>query len=162
MQTVLAEAVNRKRAELAPRVAELMRPVPGNVPVKPDEQRARFWQTDPKWTPEREAELWAKGLSPQDIGLLKYPYREVDAKANGRVTKRVQARYMQEMAALGPPEPQGIELAAQQFEMQGGGPQAQPSLGLGATMPAPVMAPPPAPIPPPVAPPMLPPMEGFV
>lgn len=180
--TIMAERMAEVKAQLVPRVAEVMRPVYGNVSVNKKEQRARFWQVEKGWTPEKERLLLtgmnpdgtpaigpdgqpAKPLSPREVGLLKYPNREIDAKAGGRADSlKMQAEYVREMAEWGPPEPEGLELLAQQAQQQdatpGAGPQAQPSLGRGAPMPAPEMAPPPA-VPPvePMAPEM-PPMQG--
>lgn len=154
---LFAEHYNTAMGELAPRVAEYLRPVLGNVNVSKDEQRRRFWQTAPGWTPEREAELLALGASREDVGLRKYPWREIDAKADGRADDdRAQVKWMQEMADLGPPEPDQLEALApapEPTEQQGGVPPLQPDPAVGAAMPAPQMAAAPAPVPP---------MEGAV
>lgn len=168
--SLMAEAYNTALNQMVPRVAEYLRPVYGNSAVSKAEQRARFWQTAKGWTPEQEAALLAQGKSRQDIGLRKYPYREIDAKAGGRAEdERAQAEYVREMAALGPPEQNALEsLAPPESDEQGAAPQEQPLLGLGAVAPAPVTAPVTAPTPaaptmPPVAPtPMPMPMEGAV
>lgn len=154
--TLIAERFNATKANLAERVAEVMRPVYGNVTIDKQEQRARFWQVEKGWTPEKERMLLTglnpdgtpaigpdgqpvKPLTPQQVGLLKYPHREIDAKAGGRAfSLKAQADYMREMAELGPPEPDGLESAG------GTTPQAQPSLGSVAVAPAPQTAPPPA------------------
>lgn len=175
--TQFAERLNEVKAQLVPRVAEAMRPVYGNVSVSKKEQRARFWQTVKGWTPEKERMLLtglnpdgspvigpdgkpAKPLSPREVGLLKYPSREIDAKADGRADSlKLQAEYVREMAELGPPEPEGLELLAQQAmpqEPQGAGPQAPAGPAVGATMPAPQMAPSP------VVPTAAPAMEGML
>lgn len=177
--TQFAERLTEVKAQLVPRVAEAMRPVLGNVPVSKKERRARFWQTAKGWTPEKERMLLtglnpdgtpvigpdgrpAKPMTPQEVGLVKYPNREIDAKAGGRADSlKAQVDYIEEMAALGPPEPEGLELLAQQAmpqEPQGAGPQAPAIPAVGATMPAPMMAPPP--VVPTDAPVMAPPVMG--
>lgn len=132
--TLIAERFNDTKARIAERVAEMMRPVYGNVTVNKREQRARYWQQEQGWTPEQERLLLtglnpdgtpalgpdgqpAKPLTPQQVGLLKFPNREIDAKAGGRAfSLKAQAEYMREMAELGPPEPDGLELAAMQAQ----------------------------------------------
>lgn len=110
---LFAEHYNTAMGELAPRVAEYLRPVLGNVNVSKDEQRRRFWQTAKGWTPEREMELLMQGASREDVGLMKHPWREIDAKADGRADdERAQALWAQEMADLGPPEPSPLEQMA--------------------------------------------------
>lgn len=110
---LFAEHYNTALGELAPRVAEYLRPVLGNVSVSKDEQRRRFWQTAKGWKPEREMELLLQGMSREDVGIMKYPWREIDAKADGRADdEREQVKWMQEMADLGPPEPEGLEAMA--------------------------------------------------
>lgn len=134
--TLIAERFNATKANLAERVAEVMRPVYGNVTIDKQEQRARFWQVEKGWTPEKERMLLTglnpdgtpaigpdgqpvKPLTPQQVGLLKYPHREIDAKAGGRAfSLKAQADYMREMAELGAPEPDGLELAALQTQPQ--------------------------------------------
>lgn len=147
IQTRIAERLAEFKADFVPRVAELRRPVLGNVTVSKDERRRRWWQEDDGWTPEREAALLAGGMSREDVGILKYPYREVDARAAGRGDPRKEALYAKEMSDLGPPEPDPLETAAQSVEA-GAGPQVQePSLAAipsGLSMPAaPEMASPP-------------------
>lgn len=174
--TLLAERMLEVKAQIVPRVAESMRPVYGNVTVNKKEQRARFWQVADDWSDEKERQLLTglhpdgtpafdamgqpvKPLTPRQVGLLKFPNREIDAKAGGRADSlKMQAEYVREMAALGPPGPDVIAAQMPVPEMPAVGAQAQPSLGLGATMPAPPMAAPPADIMTTQAP--VPPMQG--
>lgn len=108
--SLMAEAYNTALGQMVPRVAQYLRPVYGNSPVSKDEQRRRFWQEAKGWTPERDLELQAQGMSPEDVGLLKYHLRELDAKADGRADDlKAQALWVKEMAELGPPEPDGLE-----------------------------------------------------
>lgn len=168
--TLIAERFNDTKARIAERVAEVMRPVYGNVTISKREQRARFWQVEKGWTPEKERLLLtglnpdgtpalgpdgqpAKPRTPQQVGLLKYPHREIDAKAGGRAfSLKAQADYMREMAELGPPEPDGLELAALQMQ-----PQSEMA---PVAAPEPVMPPAPMPVapmqPPAGVPPMMP------
>ena len=119
IQTEFARRLAEFKSEFVPLVAALQRPVLGNQPISKTEQRHRFWQEDPAWTPEHEQELLAKGMSPQDVGLLKYPFRELDAKAAGRSDDdHAQVRYVSEMAKLGPPPPEPLAAAAAQIQAQ--------------------------------------------
>lgn len=164
IQTEFARRLASFKSDFVPLVAALQRPVLGNQPISKAEQQHRFWQTEPGWRPEHEAELLAKGMSPQDVGLLKYPFRELDAKAAGRSDDdRAQVRYVQEMATLGPPPPEPLAAAAQQIQAQQPPPPALPTvapLPPPPFQPAPLpdlpIAPPAAPIAPPVAPAPLP------
>lgn len=130
LPTRMADATVALQKELVPRIAKLMRPVAGNVKVKPEERRQRWWQVDDGWTPEKELRLLGfnpdgtplldpttgqpvKGMSRQDVGILKYPYREIDARAAaGADDDRAMAKYAKEMTDLGPPEPDPIQQAA--------------------------------------------------
>ncbi len=116
IQTRLAEALADFKREFPPRVAELMRPVPGNVAVSKRERQARWWQTEKGWTEEKERQLLMGGMSRQDVGLLKYPHREIDARTAGRGDKRREAEYARDMTALGPPAPEPLEQAALDVE----------------------------------------------
>jgi hypothetical protein len=133
IQTRFAERLRDFKAEFAPKVAKLNRPVLGNVPVSKDERRRRWWQQEDGWTPEHELMLLtalnpdgspiidANGrpkqpLSREDVGLLKHPYREVDAMAFGAGDERKVAAYAREMSDLGPPDPEPLELAAMQAQ----------------------------------------------
>lgn len=117
LQSRFAEATKDLQDALVPRVAKLMRPVPGNVNVSKQERWRRWWQEEAGWTPEHEAELLAGGMSREDVGILKYPAREIDARAFGGMNdERGQAKYAQEMTDLGPPPPDPLEQAAQQVE----------------------------------------------
>lgn len=182
LPTIFSEAISRERQAVASRVAEHMRPVYGHEPVKPDERRRRFWQTAPGWTVEHEYRLLtgmnpdgtpvidnetgqlANPMSPRAVGLLKYPNREIDAKAGGRADDLAAiTKYMREMAEMGPPDPEPLEAMAQQ---QGGqdadtirGGRAVDGLGTGPLLgTATPEAPPAVPMAPPaaVAPPMVP------
>ena len=141
ISTRIAEQVIALKGELVPKVAALRRPVLGNVPVNPEERQRRWWQQAKGWTPEKEQALLASGMTPEDIGLLKYPNREIDARAAGHGDPRKEAEYAGDMSAMGPPAPEPLEAAALATEEAGSGPQVQPSLGRGATTPAPTMAP---------------------
>lgn len=112
IQTRLAERLDDFVKEFAPRVAEINRPVLGNVPVKPAERQARWWQEAKGWTPEQEMALLQQGMSREDVGLLKYPNREIDARAAGRGDPRKEATYARDMSAMGPPPPEPLEAAA--------------------------------------------------
>lgn len=119
LQTKVAERLNERVKEIAPRVAERMRPVLGNVPVSKDERRRRWWQvaddwpTDPEGDRARQLALLESGMTRQDVGLLKYKYREIDMKAAGDGDDdRKMAEYAREMTALGPPAPDPLEAAA--------------------------------------------------
>lgn len=153
VQTRFAERVREAVEDFAPRVAKLRRPVLGNVPVSKEERRRRWWQEDDGWSPEHERMLLTatmpgpdgvlvplldangrpkKPMSPEDVGLLRFPYREVDAVAFGMDDDRKIAEYAQEMTALGPPDPDPLE----QIAMQARPPEAASS----APPMAPVMA----------------------
>jgi hypothetical protein len=88
-------------------------------------------------------------MTPQDVGVLKFPMREVDAKAGGNADdERAQVRYVEEMAALGPPPPEPLEEEAQRIEAQQAPPRPapMPMPPVGATLPAiPSGTPPPVP-----------------
>lgn len=113
----IAEKIQPFLDEIGSRVAKLQRPVYGNVHVDKEEQRRRFWQIEKGWTPEQEMALLQGGMTPQDVGLLKYPYREIDSKAGGRHDDEMaQYTYMQEHADLGPPPPEPLQAAAQATE----------------------------------------------
>lgn len=153
LQTLFAEAWKAEKDAIVPRVAEYSRPVYGNVPVSKDERRLRFWQTEEGWTPEREYRLLtgmnpdgtpvidpqtgqpAVPLSPRAVGIIKFPYREIDAKAGGRADDlSAIAAYFREMAELGPPEPEHTELMAmQQGERDAGDTLAMGSAAGGST-----------------------------
>jgi hypothetical protein len=140
--TEFAEATQAFQDDLAPRVAALMRPVLGNVPVSKDERRRRWWQEEKGWTPEKEQQLLASGMSREDVGLLRFPNREIDARAAGHGDVRKEAEYARDMSALGPPPPEPLEAAALALETEEeAGSQAQPSLGVEAVASAPEMAP---------------------
>lgn len=130
IQTRIAERLREFKADFVPRVAELRRPVLGNVPVSKDERRRRWWQEAEGWTPEQELALLgfnpdgtprldpvtgqpAKPLSREDVGLLRWPLREIDARAAGKGDVRKEAQYAREMSDLGPPPPDTLETAAQ-------------------------------------------------
>lgn len=145
IQTRIAERLNDRVGDIAPRVAERMRPVLGNVPVNKDERRRRWWQVEKGWTEEKEMQLLDSGMNRQDVGLLKYPTRELDMKAAGNGDDdRAMAMYAKEMTDLGPPPPEPLEAAAQAIE-EGAGATGAAGPAVGATMPAPTMAPPPTP-----------------
>lgn len=133
IQTRFARQVKDFVKDFAPRVAVLNRPVLGNVPVSKDERRRRWWDEEDGWTPEHELMLLtalnpdgtpildANGrpkqpLSREDVGLLKYPNREVDAMAFGAGDERKAAEYAREMTDLGPPDPEPLEMAAMQAQ----------------------------------------------
>jgi hypothetical protein len=138
VSTRVAEALDARVKELAPRVAALMRPVLGNVTVSKDERHRRWWQEEKGWTREKEQALLASGMSREDVGLLKYPHREIDARAAGHGDVRKEAEYARDMTALGPPAPEPLEAAALALETEGeAGSPLQPSLGVEAVPPAP-------------------------
>lgn len=135
----IAEHKERFMEDLGDRVAELQRPVPDNVHVRPAERQRRWWQVDKDWPTDPEAarahELALQGFAPdgtplldaqgtpvegisaQDVGLLKHPYREIDAKVFGGYDDDMgQYRYAQQMAELGPPDPEPLETEAQAIE----------------------------------------------
>lgn len=122
-QDRIAQAAEPFLDELAGKVAAIQRPVAGNVKVSPAERRARWWQQADGWTPEQEQTLLtgrgpdgaplldAQGrpkqpLSAEDVGLLKHPYREVDAMAFSGGDEAKAARYARDMSAEGPPGPE--------------------------------------------------------
>lgn len=131
LPTMMADAVIKAQNELVPRVAKLMAPVAGNEKVSKDERHRRWWQEDEGWTPEREMTLLtglnpdgtpaidprtgmpAKPISREDVGLLKYPNREIDARAAaGADDERGAAKYAREMSEMGPPAPDPLGQAA--------------------------------------------------
>lgn len=130
LPTTFAKATQKLQDELVPRVAKLTRPVLGNEPVSKDERRRRWWQEEDGWTPEHEHMLLT-GLNPdgtpaldangqprkpmtrEDVGLLRFKWREIDARAAGNGDDdRLIAKYAQEMTALGPPDPDPLEQGA--------------------------------------------------
>jgi hypothetical protein len=126
LESRFAEATRDLQDTLVPMVAKLMRPVPGNVNVKPEERQRRWWQEDKGWTPEKEQQLLAGGMSPEDVGILKYPNREIDARAfGGQNDERGQAVYARDMSAMGPPPPDPLEMTAQEIQSQEAGSQVQ-------------------------------------
>ncbi len=147
IQSVFAERLAAFKDEFVQKVAALRRPVYGNVDVTQMEQRRQFWQVAEDWTPEKEAQLLLGGMSPQQVGLLKYPYRELVAKADGRASdERKMAEWVKKMAEMGAPEPEPLEalaVQAQPIEQPTpavAGPQAPPLMGVGDAAPAPAMA----------------------
>jgi hypothetical protein len=137
MQTRFAEATKELQDSLVPRISKLMRPVYGNVNVKPEERQRRWWQEEKGWTPEKEMQLLIGGMTPEDVGILKYPNREIDARAFGGMNdERGQAKYAQEMSAMGPPLPDPLEQEAQRIEQ----PPEPATLAAPAALPAPLVA----------------------
>lgn len=135
IQTKVAERIRDRVAVIAPLVAERQRPVLGNVPVSKVERRRRWWQqaddwpTDPQegqarelallgynpdWTPKLDAnDKPVKGLTRQDVGLIRFPNREIDMRAAGDGDDDTRmAAYAREMTSLGPPPPEPLEAAA--------------------------------------------------
>jgi hypothetical protein len=131
IQTRFAERLREFKADFIPKVAELNRPVLGNETVSKDERRRRWWQEEDGWTPEQERMLLTatypdgspilnpqtgtpmQPLTREDVGLLRFPHREIDALASsGPNDDRAIAKYAAEMTALGPPEPDLLEQAA--------------------------------------------------
>lgn len=111
IQTRIARQLHEFKREFVPKVAALKRPVLGNERVKPEERQRRWWQEAPDWTPEREMQLLAGGMTPEDVGLLRFPNREVDARAAGKGDERKTALYAKEMSELGPPPPDPLAQA---------------------------------------------------
>ena len=78
------------------------------------------------------------------MGLLKHPYREIDARAfGGSDDDRKIAKYAQEMSELGPPPPEPLEaaaLAARQETAPEPASSAAPTPSLPAEMASPVPA----------------------
>ena len=131
-----------------------------------DERRRRWWQTADDWPADPEesrirelqlrgyapdgtpllddAGLPVKGLSREDVGLLKFKYREIDARAfGGSDDDRKIAKYAQEMSELGPPPPEPLEaaaLAARQETAPEPASSAAPTPSLPAEMASPVPA----------------------
>jgi hypothetical protein len=112
VSTRIAERLIELKADLVPKVAALRRPVLGNVTVSADERHRRWWQEDKGWTAEKEQMLLASGMSREDVGLLKFPNREIDARAAGHGDVRKEAEYARDMSAMGPPAPEPLEAAA--------------------------------------------------
>ncbi len=132
----LAEATLKLQNELVPRIAKITGPPPENVSVSKDERWRRWWQKADDWPekPEesriRELQLLGfnpdgtpmldpttgqpvKGMSREDVGILMYPNREIDARAAAGVDDdRAMAKYAKEMTDLGPPPPDPLEQAA--------------------------------------------------
>ena len=84
---------NTKRQAIE--VAKLRGPAPGIKKLTPDEE-AVMWMTEAKdWSPQKEAELWAKpGATAEAIGLEKYPHRKKIMASDGRALDKLeQARY---------------------------------------------------------------------
>lgn len=153
VQTVLADRLKSFKEDFVPKVAALRRPVLGNVTVSKDERRRRWWQEEKDWTPEHELMLLTamnpdgtplldmngqpkKPLSREDVGLLRFPNRELDAKAFGRSDPRRESEYARDMSALGPPDLGPLEQAAQDVQPPEPTPSAAPmaeATPLGAT-----------------------------
>lgn len=153
LQAKVASRLRERARVVAPMVAARLGPPLGNVPVSRDERRRRWWQTaddwptDPEESRVKELALLGydpdglpipdaqgnpvQGLSREDVGLLKYPYRKIDARAAaGPDDERGAARYAREMSELGPPEPEPLELAARAAAESAG---AHSGPGAGAT-----------------------------
>lgn len=84
---------NTKRQAIE--VAKLRGPAPGTKKLTADEE-AVMWMTEAKdWSPQKEAELWAKpGATAEAIGLEKYPHRKKIMASDGRALDKLeQARY---------------------------------------------------------------------
>lgn len=135
----IAERKEQFMDDLSTKVAELQRPLPDQEHVKPEERQRRFWQVDKAWPKDPEEarikELALQGFNPdgtplldaqgnpvqgisaQDVGLLKYPMREIDAKVFGGYDDDMgQYQYMLKMSELGPPEPEPLEAEARAIE----------------------------------------------
>lgn len=136
LPTQFAEATTKLQGELVPRIAKLMRPVLGNESVSKAERQRRWWQKDENWPTDPEEDrakqlMLLTGLNPdgtpaldvngqprkpmtrEDVGLLMFKWREIDARAAGNGDDdRMIAKYAAEMTAMGPPEPDPLEGAS--------------------------------------------------
>lgn len=132
----IADRVEPFLDEVATHVAKMQRPVAGNERVGPTERQQRWWQEEDGWTPEKTWFLLGfepdgvtarldpqtgqpvKGMSREDVGLLRYPYREIDMRAasDDGDDDEAMAKYARDMTALGPPPPDPLEVAAAQAQ----------------------------------------------
>ena len=184
LQDRVAEGYEPFMDDLADRIAALQRPIADNVHVKPEERQRRWWQTEKGWTPEREYTLLTgmnpdgtpalnpqtgqpqTPLTPQDVALIKYPMREIDAKVFGGYDDDMgQYTYALKMAELGPPAPDPLEQAAREIEAkreaEKPAPQPAPDLFKGLELPpVPTGAAPEPPMPPAPLAPVVPEMGG--
>lgn len=111
----LAKQLWQDTKRQAVEVAKLRGPAPGTKRLTPDEEAVMWMKEADGWTPQKEAELWAKpGATAEAIGLEKYPHRKKILASDGRALDKLeQARYGLKVArrvdpTWTPPPPENV------------------------------------------------------